>query len=76
MPNDDALAAAIAERDASWERFKARDNGNSDAARVSGAYGSYLKAAKALRTLCPHDRVEERGYGGMMVCVLCGETMQ
>jgi len=73
MPND-ALAVAIAERDAAWERYakyKAEPT-----LRSLAFYNNYLRSLADLRAICPHDRVEDRGYGGMMVCVLCGETMQ
>ena len=71
----DTLAQAIAERDAAWSIFIARDNDGSSAARVSGAYTRYTKAAASLRTICSHDRFEERGYGAP-VCVVCGESEQ
>jgi len=66
MPND-ALAQAIAEREAAWQRYAANPWHDTDALQ------DYFEAVDKLRCVCPHPRFEERGYGAA-VCVVCGES--
>jgi len=66
----DALAQAIAERDAAWNRYSKYST--EPTLRNLSFYQDYLEAAASLRAICPHDRFEERGYG-TAVCVVCGK---
>lgn len=70
MPSDDALAAAIAERDKAWERVWTVRGYSRDV-----ALENYRLATTALRAICPHDEGSDaRGYG-VPVCIVCGEQM-
>lgn len=72
MPSD-ALAAAIAERDAAWQRYSGYKHEPS--LRSLGFYEDYLLALSKVRAICPHERAEPRGYGGTPVCVVCGSAV-
>jgi len=74
MPNSDALAVAIAERDVAWRRYAKHKH--EPTLRSLSEFHTYQKAASALRAICPHDRSEDRGYGGASVCCLCGAATE
>ena len=75
---DVALAAAIAECDAAWQRLWDAD------CRYAGDHSVDIRAARddfnsahaALRAVCPHPRVEVATGYGVPVCVVCGEESQ
>lgn len=71
MTSADALAAAIAARNAAWDEVKRRFD-DPDWAIFYGMLDAYAAAAADLRAICPHKRSEERGYGAP-VCVVCGD---
>jgi len=68
---DDALAQAIAARDAAWRQYA--KHRQEPTLRSIAEYHQYQRAVAELRAICPHERVEDRSYGAP-VCCLCGES--